>query len=133
MGANTFQQNEKQLLTDRLATARPEIRNSKYSMEIMEGGSDIAPNMVFDDGRFTYFQFPANREIPALFYIAPTGEESKISFHMENDLVVVQRLGRRFVLRLGQAVVGVWNDAFDADGVAPKDGATVDGVVRALR
>lgn len=128
--------NEKTLLDDRLALATPAPRNWKYSMQVMKGAEDIAPSMVFDDGRFTYFRFPANREVPTIYYIAPTGEEARISFHVDDkddDLVVVERMGRQFVLRLGSAVVGVWNDAFDPDGVAPKNGTTIDGVARIIR
>ncbi|PLX76763.1 MAG: conjugal transfer protein [Azoarcus sp.] len=124
---------DKATLEDRLDNAKPVARNWKYSMQTMEGSDEIAPSIVFDDGRFTYFRFPANREIPTLYYISPTGEESRINYHMEGDLAVVQRMGRRFVLRLGQAVVGVWNDAYDADGVAAKDGTTIDGVIRTIR
>lgn len=89
------------LLTERLNSFVPEPHNWSYSMEVLPGGDDIAPALVFDDGRFTYFQFPPNREIPAIFYFSPLGEETRINFHMEKDLAVVQRMGRRFVLRLG--------------------------------
>ena len=123
----------KALLQDRMKTAAPVIRNTHYTMQVLGGAADIAPSMVFDDGRFTYFQFPANREIPTIFYIAPTGEEGRVNFHMEGDLVVVQRMSRSFVLRLGHAVVGVWNEAFDPNGVAAVDGTTVPGVERVVR
>lgn len=118
-------------------TSRPPAsRNWRYSMQILKGAHDIAPSLVFDDGRFTYFRFPANREMPAIFHVAPSGEEARVNHHIdEHDdaLVVVERMSRRFVLRLGGATVGIWNDAFDPDGVAPKNGTTVDGVMRALR
>ncbi len=127
------QASEKALLDDRLATAKPAPKNWQYSMQILEGADEIAPSLVFDDGRFTYFRFAANREVPTIYYIAPTGEESRVNFHMEGDLAVVQRLGRRFVLRLGEAVVGVWNDSYDPDGVPPKDGTTINGVERTVR
>lgn len=127
------QANEKALLNDRLSIAKPMARNWKYSMQVLDGADEIAPSIVFDDGRFTYFRFAANREVPTIYYISPTGEESRINFHMEGDLAVVQRLGRRFVLRLGKAVVGVWNDAYDPDGVAPKNGTTIDGVERLIK
>ena len=124
---------EKTLVSERLALARPLPRNWAYSMQLLPGGEEIAPTVLFDDGRFTYFKFPANREVPSIFYISPNGEEQRLNFHMEGDIAVIQRMGRRFVLRLGQAVVGVWNDAFDLDGVAPVAGVTVDGVSRDLR
>ena len=37
------------------------------------------------------------------------------------------------MLRAGAAVVGVWNDAFDLDGVPPVAGTTVPGVQRVIR
>lgn len=126
--------NEKAILEERLAKARPEPRNWSYSMQVLEGADEIAPSLVFDNGRFTYFRFAANREIPTIYYVSPTGEESRVAFDVVgDDLVEVQRVGRRFVLRLGQAVVGIWNDAYDPDGVPAKDGTTVPGVVRTLR
>jgi len=48
-------------------------------------------------------------------------------------MVVVERLGRRFMLRLGVATVGIWNEAFDAEGRRPVDNTTVEGVARELR
>lgn len=123
---------EKEIIKEKLA-ARPTPKNWKYSMEVLEGADNIAPSLVFDDGRFTYFEFPPNREIPAIFYIAPTGAESRLPFHVENGLVVVQRTGQRFVLRLSEAVVGIWNDNPNPETVATKDGVTVDGLVRDLK
>ena len=121
------------ILHERLDSFTPEPRNWSYSMEVLTGGDDIAPALVFDDGRFTYFQFPPNREIPAIFYFSPLGEETRINFHMEKDIAVVQRMGRRFVLRLGEAVVGIWNDSYDKTGVPAIDGTTVSGITRTLR
>jgi type IV secretion system protein VirB9 len=131
--ARQFEAREKALLDERLAAARPVARNWAYSVQVLKGAEDIVPSLVFDDGRFTYFRFANNREVPAIFYISPSGEEARINFHMEGDLAVVQRMGRRFVLRLGEAVVGVWNDHFDPDGVPPRDGTVVSGVARTIR
>ncbi|MES2899573.1 MAG: TrbG/VirB9 family P-type conjugative transfer protein [Pseudomonadota bacterium] len=127
---------ERARLAARLATSRPAPRNWHYSVQAAKGSHDIVPALVFDDGRFTYFRFPANREIPAIFFISPTGEETRVNSHMnahDPAIAVVERLGRRFVLRLGNAAVGIWNEAFDPEGVAARDGTTVDGVARHLR
>ena len=124
---------DQQTLADRLASFTPEPKNWAYSMEVVSGSDEIAPALVFDDGRFTYFSFPPNRDIPAIFYLSPGGEETRLNVHREKELAVVERMGRRFVLRLGQAVVGVWNDAYERDGVPPANGVTVSGVSRLLR
>ena len=50
-----------------------------------------------------------------------------------DDLLVADRVGRRFVLRLGESVAAIINDAFDLDGVPPKDGTTVPGVARVVK
>jgi type IV secretion system protein VirB9 len=126
-------QNAADIVNTRIKSDKPVLRNTRYTMQIAKGGQDIAPSLVFDDGRFTYFRFANNREIPTIFYISPNGEEQRINFSMQADLAVVQRMGRRFVLRLGKAVVGIWNEAFDPDGVPPVEGTTVNGVERMLR
>ena len=111
----------------------PTPRNWSYSMQVLSGADDIVPSLVFDDGRFTYFQFPGNREVPSIFVISADGEEGRVNYHMDGDLAVVQRMSRRFVLRLGKAVIGVWNDAFDAEGVPPRAGTTSEQLRRTVR
>ncbi|ESQ79277.1 TrbG/VirB9 family P-type conjugative transfer protein [Asticcacaulis sp. YBE204] len=109
---------------------RPVPRNWAYSMQMAPRSEGIAPSLTFDDGRFTYFRFANNRDVPTLYRITPAGEEERLNFHMDGELVVVQRTAERFILRLGDMTVGVWNDAFDPDGVPPNDGTTLDGMRR---
>lgn len=110
--------------------APPVVRNTAYSMQVMPHSDDIAPGAAWDDGRFTYIRIPDNRRIPAVFRVAEDGSESVVDRHMQGDLIVVHEVGRRFVLRLAGEVVGLWNDAYDVNGVPPVDGTTVDGVRR---
>jgi type IV secretion system protein VirB9 len=119
-------------VAERLAAA-PELVNSNYSIAEGDGSSDIVPTLVFDDGRFTYFRFPNNREVPAVFNVLGDSTETVANARMEGDLVVVDRVSRRLMLRAGSAVVGVWNEAFDLDGLPPTDGTTVAGVRRVLK
>ena len=111
----------------------PMVRNTRYSMQGMPHSDDIAPMGAWDDGRFTYIRIPNNRRIPAIFRVADNGTESVVDRHMEDDVIVVHEVAKRFVLRLGDEVVGIWNDAYDMDGVPPHDGTTVPGVKRVLR
>nr|WP_245753193.1 TrbG/VirB9 family P-type conjugative transfer protein [Paraburkholderia sartisoli] len=111
----------------------PVVRNARYSMQVMPRSDDIAPVAAWDDGRFTYLRIPNNRRIPAIFRVAEDGSESVVDRHMEGDVIVIHEVAQRFVLRLADEVVGIWNDAYDMDGVPPKDGTTVDGVKRVLR
>jgi len=121
-----------ELIAERLAAA-PELVNSNYAIAEGMDSEDIVPSLVFDDGRFTYFRFANNREVPAVFNVLGDGSETVVNARMEGDLLVVDRVSRRLMLRAGSAVVGVWNDAFDIDGAAPFGGTTVPGVQRVLK
>jgi len=111
---------------------KPIPRNWSYSMQVGDGSEGIAPTMAYDDGRFTYLKFPNNRDIPAAFIVAPDKAESIVNSHMDNDVLVIHRVSREFVLRLGKAVIGVYNDKFDPDGVPPENGTTVPGARRLI-
>ena len=114
--------------------AKPAVRNSAYSVATGKDSDDIVPVLVFDDGTQTYFSFPNTRPIPTVVQIAPDGSEEMVNARMDaDDLLVADRVGRRFVLRLGQSVAAIINDAFDLDGVPPKDGTTVLGVARVVK
>ena len=121
-----------ELIKERLGAA-PQPVNSSYSIAEGKYSEDIVPTLVFDDGRFTYLKFPNNREVPAVFHVLPDGSETAVNARMEGDLLVADRVSRRLMLRAGSAVVGVWNEAFDLDGVPPSNGTTVSGVDRQIK
>jgi type IV secretion system protein VirB9 len=121
-----------ELIKERLRAA-PQPVNSSYSIAEGKHSEDIVPTLVFDDGRFTYLKFPNNREVPAVFHVLPDGSETVVNAWMEGDLLVADRVSRRLMLRAGTAVVGVWNEAFDLDGVPPSNGTTVSGVDRQIK
>lgn len=118
---------------DERMQARPQVHNTQYSVAEGPSSQDIVPTLVFDDGRFTYLKFPGNREVPAVFQVQGDGSEALLNTHMDDDLLVIDRVSRRLVLRAGQAVVNLHNEQFDIDGVAPEGGTTVPGVQRLLR
>lgn len=113
--------------------AMPTPRNTAYTISARRKSLDIAPTVVFDDGRFTYFKFPVNREIPAIFIVSASGEESIVNHHMEHDFVIVQRVARQFVIRLGNQRVTIRNTDFQLEGI-PTDGqTTIEGVERTIK
>lgn len=121
-----------QVVAERLQ-AKAQVLNTQYTMAEGDGSHEIVPALVFDDGRFTYLRFPGNREVPAVFNVLGDGTETLVNARMEDDLLVVDRVSRRLMLRAGSAVVGLWNEAFDSEGLPPHDGTTVPGVLRVLR
>lgn len=118
--------------------SRP-ILNTQYSMQVMPNSEDIAPTQVFDDGTFTFIRIPNHREIPSVFKVMLDGTETMVNSHMEasekndhKDTIVIHGIGRRFILRLHPQVVGIWNDNYDVEGVAPINNTLTDGVSRQL-
>lgn len=115
---------------------KPEPRNWNYAMQVGDASENIAPTMAYDDGRFTYLKFPNNRDFPAAFLVAADKTESLVNSHIDPatpDTLVVQRVSKEMVLRLGNAVVGIYNDSFDPDGVPATAGTTVPGVKRVIK
>jgi len=115
---------------------KPEPRNWNYSMQIGDASDNIAPTMAYDDGRFTYLKFPNNRDFPSAFLVAADKTESLVNSHIDPatpDTLVLQRVSREMVLRLGNAVVGIYNDSFDPDGIPANQGTTVPGVKRVIK
>jgi len=121
-----------QIVAERMR-AKPQVANAQYAMAQGRNSEDIVPTLVFDDGRFTYMRFPGNRAVPAVFHVLGDGTETLVNSRMEDDLLVVDRVSRRLMLRAGPAVVALWNEAFDLDGAPPIDGTVVPGVQRVLK
>lgn len=117
----------------RLKAEGIQVRNTNYTKQVLAKGEDAEPSMVFDDGRFTYFEFPGAREIPAVFAYGSDGEPTRVNWHMNGNFIVVQRTARKFVLRLGDAVVGIFNEAFDATGIETPTSTVSPAVVREIK
>ena len=100
------------------------MRNTNYLLQFGAGGEELAPTLVFDDGRYTFFRFPKGREVPAVFAVAADGQEVRVNYHMEDDVIVAQRTARKFFLRIGESVVAVINEGWDPAGVSTESGVT---------
>ncbi len=84
----------------------PERRNVSYSYT---GSRASLPSLVFDDGQFTYFQWPESAPTPALFVSGPDGSESIANYGVRDGYLVVEQLAPRFVLRNGEDVTTIIN------------------------
>lgn len=114
-------------------SSEPKPRNWNYTMHVNNKSEEISPKMAYDDGRFTYLRFPNNREIPTIYQVAEDESESIVNHHVIDDMVVMQRVGRQFILRLGSMTVGLFNESYDPEGLAPQHGMTVDGLQRVIK
>ncbi len=89
--------------------SKPENYNFNYS--ISGKGDNIEPQMVFDDGEFTYFKFKdINSELPAIFYVKPDGKEALVNYRSAKGFIWVERVADRFTLRSGSTTICVFNE-----------------------
>jgi P-type conjugative transfer protein VirB9 len=121
---------------DQQKNVLPPPRNWNYQYALGAKSKGIVPSRVFDDGRFTYMTFPANTEIPACFVVNSDGKEAIVNTHIapiDKDTLVVHRIAKEFMLRLGNEVVAIRNGSYSAKGIGTPTGTTVPGLVRGLR
>lgn len=112
----------------------PPRRNEKYTLEVVKVGADISPRDVFDDGRMTYMRFPNNLPVPVVYRSIPGQEDERlVNTHMQCDFLVLHGVAPLWNLRLGTSMVGVFNEDFDEEGIAPAKGSAVAGVERMLK
>ncbi len=103
------------------------VRNVDYAFC---GDAALKPMSVWDDGVHTRLRFEARGEFPALFVRNDDGSESLLNFHVDADEVVVHRVVRRLVLRRGQLVGCVVNQAFAGGGARASSQTSVPGLAR---
>ena len=85
----------------------PDSYNFAYSYT---GSKETLPSRVFDDGKATYFAWPEQALVPAVFVVGPDGSESIANYAIKGRYLVVDQLSARFVLRNGKSVATVVND-----------------------
>lgn len=67
--------------------------------------TEFTPTSVWDDGTFTYFRFPRNAPVPAIFRSTGGRERTVNSQQNEDGVLRVSGVSSQWVLRLGQEVV----------------------------
>ncbi|WP_208435412.1 P-type conjugative transfer protein VirB9 [Bartonella phoceensis] len=97
----------------------------------MSGDKDIAPINVWDNGRITYFKFPANVDMPSIYVMDAEDNESLIPRTVvgkANNIIAVHKVNPKWIIRLGKRALAVFNEAYDPNG-APNTTGTISSVV----
>jgi len=111
-------------------------QNLDYLRSDEPGMEDVRPKFVWDNYRFTYFEFPENAELPTIFAIAADGKEMSVNARALGDnrnILEVDRTAREWRIRLGSRVVGIVNQGFDPNRGATPSGTVSPGVERVLK
>jgi len=82
----------------------------------IEGSAPFRPQMVFDDGKFTWIKLGASvQELPALFVLSGDDVEL-VNYSQRGEYLLVNRLAPGFLLKLGKAEVRVRNQGYGGGG-----------------
>jgi type IV secretion system protein TrbG len=69
-----------------------------------QGDETLRPDNVFDDGRFMYVRLkPNTQSIPAFFGVDADGSMQVLNYTVKGELIIVQRLLPRLLMKLGKA------------------------------
>jgi len=113
------------------------IKDNRYNLNYtMMGDQDIAPINVWDDQNFTYFKFAGNKDIPAIYLVNQDGSESIVNRNTtgaSNNVVVTHKVAKKWVLRLGDRSLGIYNQCFDQNGIENKTGTVSLAVERVVK
>ncbi|WP_082584902.1 TrbG/VirB9 family P-type conjugative transfer protein [Caulobacter sp. Root655] len=93
------------------AKPAPTARNTAYSLQ---GAATLRPSIVFDDGVSTYFAWPEQADLPAIFVVGADGVEGLANAVVRDGYLVVDQLAPRFVLRSDKASATIANGAYGA-------------------
>ncbi|MBY5370971.1 P-type conjugative transfer protein VirB9 [Rhizobium leguminosarum] len=105
-------------------------RNWRYSAQ---GSAALEPQAVYDNGKVTTFAFAGNQEMPAIYMENSDGSESLVPKSVENNLVMVHAISRKFILRRGSDVLCIFNEAYDRIGINPDTNTTSPSVERVVK
>ena len=106
--------------------------NTEYTMA---GDLDIAPVHTWDNNEFTYFKFPGNVDLPGIYMVDAEGNESMVNRNNigeANGVYSVHKVNAKWMLRLGERALAVYNDDFDAIGVENKSRTQSPAVKRVV-
>lgn len=84
--------------------AEPLIAQDQHtSRAIFKLGGDrhLRPARMFDDGRFTFIDWPADTDLPAIYVLGAKGEETLVNGAMRDGHYVVETIASRFIFRRG--------------------------------
>ena len=88
--------------------ARPSRAIAAQALNYNYGASartEFTPARIWDDGTFTYFAFPRNAPVPAIFRYGNGRERTVNTQATEDGVIRVAGVNRQWVLRIGEDVV----------------------------
>lgn len=102
-----------------------------------KGDQSLMPVNVWDDGKFTYFKFSGNTDLPAIYAVIKTEEGTEALVNRtvmgkSNNIIVMHKVNPEWRLRLGNAVLNIYNKNMNWIGIENTTGTVSDQVERKI-
>lgn len=97
---------EENRLRDQIVAPTIDPADLDFDYEVT-GTAPFKPTAVYSNGAFTYLAMPSVQDSPAIFLLDDEGNPSLINYQVKGNLVVVERMAERLLLKLGKAEVKV--------------------------
>lgn len=90
----------------------PDVDPSSLNFDYtIVGNAEFKPTAAYTDGKFTYLRLPNTQDSPAVFLIDDVGNPSLINYAIKGNLIIVERVAKQLLLKLGDAEVRVMQRA----------------------
>lgn len=97
---------ERDRLSGQIIRPNVDPASLNFAYEI-DGDAPFKPTAVYSDDKFTYLRMPSIQDLPAVFLIDDAGNPSLINYKPETNLIIVERVAKKLLLKLGAAEVRI--------------------------
>lgn len=73
----------------------------------IEGDAPFRPRTAYTNGKFTFLVMPNTQDSPAIFLLDDDDKPSLINYQVKANMIVVERLANKLLLKLGDAEVRI--------------------------
>ena len=110
-----IEQKSQEMIVDTALNRTSVPRNWDFYMNVSANSQSIAPNYAYDDGVFTYLGFDNTKTFPSVFGYEDKKEQI-LNTHIKKDgnydVLVIQKIMPKIVLRSGSKVIGIVNKGY---------------------
>jgi type IV secretion system protein VirB9 len=97
---------EQTRLSDQVVAANLDPAALDFGYDIA-GDAPFKPSAVYTNGKFTFLAMPNTQDSPAIFLLDEADNPSLINYQVKGNVIVVERMAARLLLKLGKAEVKV--------------------------
>ena len=97
---------EQNRLDQQVVAANVDPSSLDFSFDIT-GDAPFKPTAVYTNGKFTFLVMPNTQDSPAIFLLDEAGNPSLINYQVKTNVIVVERVATRLLLKLGSAEVKI--------------------------